>query len=195
MVTIPQRTAEFMQVAPLHRFSTADYLDMVGKGILGPDDRVELIGGIIVEMSPAGSRHNHFLGQLNELFGPLLGRVVIWIQGTLVVAEGEVYDPDLMLLRRKPGGYKNQLPGPQDVLLIVEAAESSMQRDQKFKLPIYAAAGIPEYWIADLDRELLIVHREPEGLAYRAIDTRQGDHLVSPLAAPEISFAVRNAFE
>jgi Uma2 family endonuclease len=195
MATIPQPTAELMQIAPLHRFSTADFLEMLEKGVLGPDDHVELIGGIIVEMSPAGSRHNHFLGQLNELFGSLLGRVVIWIQGTLVVAEGEVYDPDFMILRRKPGGYKNQLPRPQDVLLIVEAAESSMQRDQKFKLPVYAAAGIPEYWIADLDRELLIVHREPDGAAYSAIDTRQGDLLVSPMAAPDISFAVRKAFE
>ena len=95
----------------------------------------------------------------------------------------------------KPGGYKRRLPVPADVVLVVEAAETSFRRDQQIKLPVYAAAGIQEYWIADLEREELIVHREPEGNGYRKVETRRGDDVVSPLAAPELTFAVRQAFD
>ena len=195
MATIVQSAVDVPSLLPLHRFSTADYLEMIEKGVIGPGDRVELVGGIIVDMSPAGSCHSQFLGQLNRLFAPLLDSTDVWIQGTLAVTEGQVYDPDFMLLRRKPGGYKHKLPGPGDVRLIVEAAESSFRRDQQIKLPVYAAAGIPEYWIADLQRELLIIHREPEAGSYKVTETRQGDDIVSPSAAPDLSFAVRQAFD
>lgn len=194
MTTLLQPTADFLQIAPLHRFTTAHYLDMIEKGVLGPKDRVELIEGIITQMSPAGSRHNNFLGQLTRLFASLLDEAEVWIQGTLLVAEGHVFDPDFMLLKRKPGGYKLQLPGPQDVLLIVEAADTSLRRDQQIKLPVYANAGIAEYWIADLDQETLIIHRAPADGRYQTIEIRSGNDVVSPSAAPELSFAVHRAF-
>ena len=82
-----------------------------------------------------------------------------------------------------------------EVLLVIEAAESSLPRNQKIKLPVYAAAGIPEYWIADLEREMLIVHRKPKGNAYQSFETQQGEDIISPACAPELSFAVRRAFE
>jgi Uma2 family endonuclease len=195
MATISQLTPALIQIAPLHRFTTADYLEMIEKGVLGSEDHVELIEGIIVEMAPAGIPHNHFTMRINELFAPLMGKFKISIQGTLAVAEGQVFDPDFMLLRQRADRYKTKLPGASDVLLVVEAAESSMPRDQKIKLPAYAAAGIPEYWIADLERELFFIHRQPEGIAYKIVERRQGDELVSPIAAAELSFAVRQAFE
>ncbi len=195
MATILHPITDLLQVAPLHRFSTADYLKMIEKGVLGPTDRVELIEGIITEMSPAGSRHNHFLGQLNRLFADLLEKHEVWIQGTLLVEEAHVFDPDFMILERKPGGYKHKLPGPQDVLLLVEAAETSLRRDQQIKLPVYANAGIAEYWIADLDREVLAIHRHLADGRYQTVEIRRGDDIISPLAAPEIQFAVREAFE
>ncbi len=79
--------------------------------------------------------------------------------------------------------------------LIIEAAESSLRRDQQIKIPIYAAAAIPEYWIADLEREILIVHREPAEGRYASIETLQGDDIVSPVSAPELAFAVRQTFD
>src|SRR5258705_10095974 len=100
-----------------------------------------------------------------------------------------------MLLRMRPDGYKAKLPDASDVQLIIEAAASSLPRDQLIKLPVYAAAGIPEYWIADLDQEQLLIYRDPEGSQYRTCETRKGDEVVSPLAAPELSFAVRLAFD
>jgi Uma2 family endonuclease len=177
-----------------HRFSTADYLEMIENGVLGPDDHVELVGGVILDMSPAGIPHNGFLMMMFDLFAPLAGKYKIAIQGTLTVAEGQVYDPDVMLLRQRPDRYKTKLPESSDVLLVIEAAASSLPHDQRIKLPVYAAAGISEYWIADLEREVLVIHREPEADRYASIETWQGDDIVSPLAAPELSFAVRQAF-
>ena len=80
-------------------------------------------------------------------------------------------------------------------MLVVEASESSLARDQKVKLPVYASAGIPEYWIADLEHETLIIHRDPQPGGYRLVETRSGDEVVSPLAAPDFSFLVRRAFD
>jgi Uma2 family endonuclease len=195
MATISQPDAALVEIVLLHRFSTADYLGMIEKGVLGRNDHVELIGGVIAEMSPAGIPHNHFLITAVEIFAPLLGKYKVAIQGTLTVAEGHVFDPDFMLLRRRPDGYKTKLPDASDVQLVIEAAESSLRKNQQIKLPVYAAAGIPEYWIADLDQEQLLIHRNPEGGAYKTLEIRQGDDLVSPLAAPEFSFAVRRAFD
>jgi Uma2 family endonuclease len=78
---------------------------------------------------------------------------------------------------------------------LIEAAESSLPRDQEVKMPIYAAAGIPEYWIADLVNETLIVHRDPQPGGYRDVKSLQGGDVVSPLAAPDFSLVVRKAFE
>jgi Uma2 family endonuclease len=178
-----------------HRFSTADYLEMIEKGILGPDDHVELVEGMIVDMAPAGIPHNGFLMTMVELLTPLVGRYKIAIQGTLSVSEGQVYDPDVMILRQRPDRYKSSLPDASDVLLVIEAAASSMPRDQQTKLPVYAAAGIPEYWIADLGREVILVHRKPRGSKFTTIEQRQGDDIVSPACAADLSFAVRQAFE
>src|SRR5258708_4030394 len=123
MSIVQETAAGFPEFLPLRRFSTADYLQMIEAGVLGRRDRVELIGGMIVEMSPAGIPHNHILIRIIELFGPLLGRFQFTVQGTLTVAEGHVYDPDFMLLRHREDGYKTRLPDAADVLLVVEAAE------------------------------------------------------------------------
>lgn len=195
MSTIEQINVGVPDFLPLWQCSTSRYLEMIEKDVFGPNDRVELIGGMIVDMSPAGSRPNHFLGQLNRLFAPAFDKFEVWIQGTMIVGEGQVYDPDFMLLRQKPGGYKDRLPECGDVLLVVEAAETSLKRDQQIKLPVYAAAGIAEYWIADLDQESILVHREPQVTVYQSIKACRGEDLVSPLEMPELSFAARKTFD
>jgi Uma2 family endonuclease len=195
MATISQTTVESTDVLTPWRFSNDTYLKMIQCGVLNSEDHVELIRGMVVDMSPSGSRHSHFLARLNRLLLPTWEQCEVWIQGTLIVSEGEIYDPDLMLLRSKPSGYKDLLPRPADVLLVVEAADSSLRRDQQVKLPVYASALIPEYWIADLVHETLLVHRDPQPGGYRQIQTLRGDDVVSPLAAADFSIAVRRAFE
>lgn len=195
MLIVSSPTAGFPEYLPPGRFSTAQYLRMIETGVLGPDDHVELIEGIVVAMSPQGSRHNHFLMELNRLFVPLWDRAIITIQATVVLSDGAVFDPDFLLLRPRDGGYKSSHPNAGDILLAVDAADSSLARDRKVKMPIYASAGIPEYWIADLEQETLIIHRGPQPGGYQVVETRSGDDVVSPLAAPDFSFAVRKAFD
>lgn len=195
MSTMPLSIADIPPFLPVSRFTTEKYLHMVDAGVLGPSDKVELIGGVVVDMSPAGIPHNQFLIYIVDLFMPLLTDFQVAIQATLPLDEGNVFDPDFMLLRRKAEGYKQQYPQPEDVKLLIEASGSSLKRDREVKLSVYAAAGIEEYWIADLDQQAVIVHREPQGTTYRAIETRNNDDILSPLAAPAFSLTVRHLFE
>jgi Uma2 family endonuclease len=194
MSTILTSSTDFPPYLPLRRFSTEKYLQMVAAGVLGPEDKVELIGGVIVDMSPAGIPHNHFLINIVELFSPLLATHRIAVQATLPLGVGQVFDPDFMLLRRTAQGYKHRYPQPADVLLLIEAAESSLRRDREVKLPVYAAAGIQEYWIADLDREQVLVHRDPAGEVYRTVSTHSGEESLNPQVAPEFSVTVQQLF-
>ena len=194
MATTGPSSASFPDFLSLRRFSSSDYLQMVEAGVLGPEDHVELIGGMIVEMSPAGIPHNHFLIRLIEIFALLVGSYQLSVQGTLRVSDGNIFDPDFMLLKYRPDGYKENLPTAEDVVLIIEAAETSLKKDVTHKLPIYAAAGITDYWIADLKEEVLLVHRDPHQSTYRSVETLQKDASVSPLAVPEFSVELLQAF-
>lgn len=179
---------------PISPLSTEQYLQMIAAGILGTDDKVELIGGQITPMAPAGPEHGGSLIQLTRRFAAALDECELLIQGTVVISEGNVFDPDLTLLRRKPEGYKHAHPRPEDILLIVESAASSLPRDRHVKLPAYAAAGIQEYWIADLEREALTVYRGPDGTVYRSEQTFTCDATVTPLACPELAIRVGDIF-
>lgn len=194
MSTIVIPTADCPVVLPPAKFTSEEYLAMVDAGFL-EGKKVELIDGVIVAMSPAGVPHNYFLMNLNRLFAPLWDRAIVSIQGTLPIYEGQVFDPDFMLLRLRPDGYKREHPKAQDVQLVIEAAASSLTRDRKHKLPVYAAAGIQEYWIADLDREQIIVHRDPFEDMYRSMQILSGEERLSPLAASDFSLTVRQMFE
>jgi Uma2 family endonuclease len=179
---------------PLRQFDADEYMAMVGAGVFEERKRVELIGGFIVDMSPANPDHNYVIMRFNELFVPLMPGFKIWIQGTLRVDKQNVFDPDLMLLRPRAESYKRSLPTPADIALVVEVAGSSLRRDTGVKLPIYAQHGVSEYWIADLDREVVVVHRSPTGQAYNSVEEFTGDAELSPLAAPTHRILVRDVF-
>jgi Uma2 family endonuclease len=194
MPTLVYPTAEFPVVLPPAKFTSKEYLAMVDAGFL-EGKKVELIDGVIVAMSPAGSEHNQFLILIVDLLVPVLEKYQLAIQGTLTVAEGQVFDPDVMLLQRRAGGYKHRKIEPADAVLVIEAAASSFGNDRTIKLPAYAQAGIQEYWIADLDNERLFVHREPAGATYQSVQVLEGEAVVSPLAAPDFSLTIRQMFE
>ena len=178
---------------PVSPLSTDQYLRMIAAGILD-DDKVELIGGVITAMAPAGPDHVGSLYALTDCFAKVIDQFVLAIQGTIVIADGNVFDPDLALLRRKPEGYHRLHARAEDIALIVESAASSYKKDRHVKLPVYAAAGITEYWIADLERKTLTVFRDPDGVAYRSEQTFAGDQTVSPLACPDLSIRVADIF-
>jgi Uma2 family endonuclease len=178
----------------LRKFDADDYLAMAQAGFFHGQPRVELIDGYIVNMSPAGPEHNFVVMQLQELFAPLIGQFKLWIQGTLRISSGHVYDPDFALLQKIPGRYRHAWPTPAEVHLIAEVADSSRSRDLSVKLPEYANAGIVEYWVADVPREVIIVHRGPRDGKYSDVTEHANDQIVNPLIAPQLSIVVGDIF-
>lgn len=158
-----------MQTPLVQRLLTSDeYQKMVEAGILTEDDRVELLDGKIIEMSPAGYSHVVMVIRLTTLFSKLLGeKAFMSIQNPLVVGSNSVPEPDLAILKNIPGIREGVHPKASDVLLVIEVADSSLDRDRIVKRPLYAAAGIPEYWIINLERNEVEVYRDPEGEEYR----------------------------
>ena len=133
-------------------------------GILKPTDRVELIRGEIVEMSPIGPRHSAFVDTLTELLVTrLAGRATVSIQNPVVLSDDSEPRPDLKILRRR--SYKQQTPEADDTLLLIEVAETSLAYDRSVKLRLYAEAGIPEYWVVDCATESVEIYRTPVGTA------------------------------
>ncbi len=141
---------------------------MAEAGILGPEDRVELIHGQIVRMSPIKSPHSGCLIRLDKLFNRLLeDAALVSIQNPLRIGRHSEPEPDLALLKPDPGFYAEQHPVPQDVYLLIEVADTSLAYDRKVKLPLYAEAGIPCLWIVNLPERSVEVYSEPEGKAYK----------------------------
>jgi Uma2 family endonuclease len=195
MATVTFSTAGALQIElPLRQFDADEYVTMAEAGVFETRRRVELIGGFIVDMSPAGPLHNYVVMRFPRLFAPLMVQFEFWIQGTLKVNQRDVFDPDFMLLSLQGKSYMDALPTPNDVALLVEVSGSSLGRDAEVKRPIYAAAGIPEFWIADLDRKILIVHRNPDKDRYREVVEYAVDAHIASLAAPSFSVNVRDIF-
>jgi Uma2 family endonuclease len=194
MATVSFNAASPNQVElPLRRFTAAEYMSMVDARVFA-GQRVELIGGCIVEMSPANADHNYLIMQLTELLSPLLGSFKILVQGTLSLDDGHVFDPDLLLLKIRDQSYRDGLPTAADVALVIEVAGTSLARDAEVKLPVYAKLGIPEYWVVDLSRETFIVHRQPSGNQFAEVKSYAGQDSVSPLAAPELLLTIDAVF-
>lgn len=131
--------------------SAREYYKMAEVGILKPEDRIELINGEIIEMSPIGSKHPAYVDLLDELLKELLGKKVqIRVQSSVRLDNHSELEPDLMVLKRRKDFYINRIPTPKDVYLVIEVANSTLEKDRKIKAPLYAEAGIPEYWILNI---------------------------------------------
>jgi len=137
-------------------------------GIFTEDDRVELLDGDIVEITPIGSHHAACMGRLTQLFAIRLGKqAIVWVQNPVRLDDRSEPQPDLVLLKPRPDFYAESLPRPEDVLLLIEVADTTLQIDREFKLPLYAKAGIREVWIVDLEGGSLEAHRQPTPHGYQ----------------------------
>lgn len=149
-----------------YRFTAEEFHRMAEAGILPEDARVELVEGEIVTMSPIGKKHAYALNTLVDLFSPLVGKAVLSVQNPLELGPATEVYPDLALLKPPRTRYRERLPQGEDVLLLVEVADTSLEYDLKVKLPLYAKAGIPEVWVVDLVRDQVHVFRQPTGEGY-----------------------------
>ena len=172
-------------------FDSDSYLRMAEAGILSPTDRVELVRGDILVMSPIGPRHGAAVNAANRTIMKTIGeKAFIWVQTTVVLDKFLVPEPDIALLKPRDDSYATKHPGASDILLIVEVADSSLEYDTTVKLGLYAIVGIPEYWIVDLRNDRLLVYAQPEGDAYRIARELHRGEFIAPQALPESEFPV-----
>ena len=165
------------------RFTVAEYDRLAEAGILTEDDRVELIDGEIIGMSPIGRWHASTVVRLTAIFVRVAGDSAhVSVQNPLHLSEDSEPQPDLMLLRPKPDFYASGHPKPEDVLLLVEIADSSAEYDREVKLPRYARAGIPEVWLFGFENDAIAVYLDPASEGYRTVTFRRRGEWLSPLA-------------
>lgn len=183
-------TASRDESSPRHRFTVADYIAMVGAGILSEDDRVELLDGDVVEKMTINPPHAGCVNRLNRLFIHRLGdRVVVSPQNAVVLDDFSVPEPDIALLRPSEDFYATATPHVRDVLLVIEVADTSLARDRLVKLPLYARAGVPEVWIMNVPGRRIEVYKGPSVEGYR--ESRiVDDGVLTPEAFPDLDLNV-----
>jgi len=175
-----------MALRASRRFTVGEYHRMAEVGILGEDDRVELIEGEVVEMTPIGSRHAGCVRWVDRMFGSSLGdRAIVSVQNPIRLSELSEPQPDLALLKPRADFYRDSHPESPDVLLVVEVIESSMAYDRA-KLSLYAAAGITEVWRVDLPRGTVERYRRPFATGYEETNGFTGPDQFGPAAFPDL---------
>jgi Uma2 family endonuclease len=180
---------------PRRLFTVEEYHRMAEAGVLGADERVELIEGEIIQMAPIGPRHAGCVINATRLFITRLGdRAVVSPQNPVVIQPRSEPQPDLLLLRSRIVSYSRELPAAQDVLLAVEVADTTVRFDRLVKARLYARAGIQEFWLCLAMDGAIEVCRAPAADGYTSVTLYGPGQMVSPLAFPDVSFGVTDFF-
>jgi Uma2 family endonuclease len=167
------------------RFTADEFLRMAETGILCEDDRLELIDGEVVEMSAIGLPHVAAVSCATRALVMGAGdSAIVQPQGAVRLDLYYEPEPDLVLLKPRSDFYISRRPGPADVLLVIEVADSSLEYDRDVKAPIYAKAAIPEYWLVDLNTKLLSRYLSPERGAFQSVERLRRGQLLAPQALP-----------
>ena len=178
-----------------HRLDVDDYYRMAEVGILDWNDRVELIDGELIDMAPIGSDHAATVDGLTEaLVTACAGQAIVRVQGPVRLDPFNEPQPDFSVLRLRTDRYRTGHPGPADVLLLIEVADSSLRFDRKIKLPLYARAGIGEVWIVDLKRRKVEAYSSPAAGEYAPKRLYGPGHRVALALRPEIVVSLDRAF-
>ncbi len=177
---------------PIQGLTVEEFCRLADEGAFGPDARVELVDGEVIEMLPAGPFHSHagrYLGNYFAWIGE--GRWLVDRKSPILLNNRSQPQPDFTLLRPLLEEYKTRHPGPKDIILLVEVSESSLRFDQGRKLVAYAKAGIKEYWIVNLVRRWVEIYREPspDG-SYGSVTRKQNDDLIAPEEFPDATMRV-----
>ena len=177
-----------------HRFTVSAFHRMAEVGILGEDDRVELIDGDLLDMAPIGSKHAATVAILSKVLTTgARERCIVFVQNPLQMPDYNEPLPDLTLLKPRADSYRDGLPQPPDVLLVIEVADSSLGRDRDVKIPIYGHHGIPETWLVDVQRSVVTVYRQPSADGYLSV-TEIDSGSVAPGCLPDVAIALRDLF-
>ena len=174
-----------------HLLTVDDYHRMAEAGILGEDDRVELIEGELIDMAPIGSEHAGKGIRLSSLLSTALaGRAFVSQQNPLRLEEHSEPQPDIAVLRYRNDFYKASHPQPADILLLIEIADTTVRYDREIKIPLYARHGIPEVWLIDLQQERVEIYLQPSSEGYRQILRPGKNERIVLSLLPEVSILI-----
>lgn len=170
------------------RFTVDEYHRMADVGILTEDDQVELLDGEIIPMSPIGTEHAACVNALTRcLYGCLPADVIIQVQNPIGLNDDSEPVPDISVLQPRDDGYRHHRPGPAEVQLVIEVADSSLEKDRQVKIPLYAQHGIREVWLIDLIKPGVEVYRSPGPNGYADMRRFVGDQRVTCQAYAELN--------
>jgi len=171
---------------PRRALDVTAYHDMAAAGILRPDDRVELIEGELVWMNALGGPHMGAVMALTRILVPLCaGAAEVSVQNAVRLDRYNEPQPDIALLRPRADQYRTAPPLAEDVLLLIEVADSTLRMDREVKAPLYARHGIPEYWLVDLAGGTVLVHRDPSPEGYRSLREARPGEAITLARLPE----------
>jgi len=181
-----------MSVQLLRRkFTVGEYHKMAESGIFTEDDRVELIRGEIIEMSPIGTKHAACVNRLvNGLVQVLGQQVIVAAQNPIVLNNNSEPQPDVALLKRRDDFYQTAHPQAEDIFLVIEVADSTVMYDREEKIPLYAAANIIEVWLVDINQKIVEVYQQPTTAGYQVMEKFSQGGSLSILAFPDVNIAV-----
>ncbi len=188
-----------MSATSTRPITTAEFERMIERGVFEEESvnspRIELIHGALHEMPPPNPPHEHFVDWLTEWSFEVTGRteVRVRVQNSIGIPKLDSLPlPDLAWM--KPQSYRQRRPGPSDVLLLIEVADTSLQKDLGIKSVLYAEALIADYWVVDINASTIHVHRDPVGTEFATrFSATSGEHL-SPLAKPDARLSVADLF-
>jgi len=174
-------------------FTIDEYEAMIETGVLTVNERLELIRGEIVEVSPIGKRHAACVSRLTELLvSKLIGQAQFHPQNPVRLPNNSEPEPDMMLVKPRADSYAGKRPEPEDVLLLIAIADSTLYTDRRIKIPLYAEAAITEMWLVDLGNELIEVYRRPTPDGYQTVTRHQRGDRIAAAAFPDVTFAVED---
>jgi Uma2 family endonuclease len=182
-----------MAIQLLHKkFTIEEFQQMAETGILKDDDRVELLKGEIIEMGKIGRRHAAYVDRLNDLFRDKLGKkIILRVQSPIELYPDSQPQPDVSLLQRREDYYENGHPQPEDIFLLVEVADTSIETDREVKIPLYSQHGIIEVWLIDINSKIIEVYQNPTPEGYKNKFILLSEKIISPLAFPDIKITTQ----
>lgn len=177
---------------PLKRWSVDEYHRLIAAGIITSNHHVELLDGQIVEMVPQDPPHASTTAEgsdyLKERFA---GHAKVRTQLPITLSPSSEPEPDIAVVRIDPNRYRDRHPSPEDVFLLVEIADTTLGYDRNRKAKVYAQAGIPEYWIVNLNQRQVIVCCDPQGDTYQSEQIIEATDSIAPLAFPAIKIELQ----
>ena len=180
-----------MLVQAEHRFNVEEYYRMAETGILRPDASVELLNGRIIDMPPIGPAHGGLVKRLSRIFNSKSdGRWLVSIQDPVRLDDQSEPEPDVALLKSEPDDYTSRHPQPDDVFLLIEVSDSTLDYDREEKIPAYGRAGVAEVWIVNLVNPGVEVYSDPHFNGYGSKTILHPGDQIAPQAFPDAVVSV-----